>query len=613
MSEKVRHNTPQTDVCLAVPPFDSIMFPALGVSVLAASLQSRGLTTRIVYGSLLLASRMGAETYRTICNTPIKELLGERLFVPHAYPPEVAATLGPEVPFLQGRQELFEQNLALIGPFVETFARQILETRPKIVGITSNFQQNMASVALARRIKQLAPDVCTIIGGANAMSPMGDEFAEIFPWIDYVFSGEADTVFPDFCEAYLRQGGRPLSRLIRCAPITDMRVCAAPDFTDYFSALRHFQKRGQLPTTLPEFITLESSRGCWWGEKNHCTFCGLNGDGMGFRKKSSERVYDEIRELTEKWKVNRIHFSDNIMPLNYFDDLLPKLAEWPQHPRLFFEVKANLKDEHLRLMAKSGVDTIQPGIESLSSHVLKLMRKGVSALQNVALLRSARSVEVTVVWNMLYGLPGESREDYEATLWLMPRIEHLYPPSGLNRVIIDRFSPYHFDHEKFGIATITPFSSYAAIYPAQTDLSRIAYHFGGDFSTPLLGDEKIIKAMHKAVADWIKAWERPPRLDCAEVRPGHWIIIDTRRIARKQLVPVSAEAVAALTYFERPRPRYGGHNGHDAQIDALLAQDFLIEYEGSLLSLVTRGRGDVLTSAERNIQSVPKMLETAMP
>ena len=219
-----------------------------------------------------------------------------------------------------------------------------------------------------------------MLGGANVAGPMGGGLASVFTWIDHFFNGEADIEFPDFCERLVRDNTKPQGRIIDCRPIEDMRVVAMPDFSDYFSLLREFQGKGQLPAELPDFLTMECSRGCWWGEKHHCTFCGLNGEGMEFRKKPADRAFEEIQTLTQRWNVQRFAMADNIMPLSYLDDLLPRLAEWPDRPGLFFEVKANLRDAQLRLMAQAGIDRIQPGINSFSSHVLKLMRKGVSAL-----------------------------------------------------------------------------------------------------------------------------------------------------------------------------------------------------------------------------------------
>ena len=250
------------------------MFPALGASVLASALKARDLEVRIVFGSLLLASRMGAEAYRSHCNTPIRWMLGERLFVPYAYSPDELATLGPQVSGSTEREQLFDDAKGIVGSFLETLARQVLALRPKVVGFSTNFQQNMASVAVARRIRELAPDTCLVFGGANVSSPMGEELAKVFPWVDHFFSGEADIAFPDFCERYVRESVRPEAKVIHCPPISDMRTVATPEFSDYFTTLRHFQRRGRLPASLPDFLTLEASRGCWWGEKHHCTSAG---------------------------------------------------------------------------------------------------------------------------------------------------------------------------------------------------------------------------------------------------------------------------------------------------------------------------------------------------
>ncbi len=132
-----------TDICLVVPPFDAIIFPALGTSVLASALKARGLKTRIVYGSILLAARVGSNPYRFICNSSQRQLAGEKLFAAHAYGPEERAAMGLSEP--RARSAQIGKVAAAIAPFLDTLVRQILASKPKIVGITTNFQQNMAA------------------------------------------------------------------------------------------------------------------------------------------------------------------------------------------------------------------------------------------------------------------------------------------------------------------------------------------------------------------------------------------------------------------------------------------------------------------------------------
>ena len=132
---------------------------------------------------------------------------------------------------------------------------------------------------------------------------------------------------------------------------------------------------------------------------------------------------------------------------------------------IFYEVKANLRREQLKLMAQAGVTHIQPGIESLSSNVLRLMRKGIRAIQNVNLLRWAQYYDIHVDWNLLWGFPGETEQDYTEQATAIPHLLHLPPPSSANRIWLERFSPLFTEHDTFRFRHRTPERSYRYIYP----------------------------------------------------------------------------------------------------------------------------------------------------
>ncbi len=578
------------DICLIVPPFDAINFPALGTAVLASACRARGITVRTLYGSVLFASWIGYADYRELCESPIRALLGDRVFRDHAYPPETVARLAEPLPLSNEAAALFERAGARADGLLDTLTEQVLSLRPRIVGLSSTFQQNLAASALARRIKQAAPEIYIVMGGANVSSPMGEGLAETFPWIDHFFAGEADTAFPDFCEAYLRSGVRPSGRVTICEPIGDMSVVHAPVFDDYFDAMRSCHDHGTLPANLPEFVTFESSRGCWWGQKNHCTFCGLNGVGMEFRQKSADRVFEEIQHLTRTWDARRFAAADNIMPLIYLQGLLPRLANWEGHPGLFYEVKANLRPDQLDVMMQGGIDSIQPGIESFSSSTLRLMRKGVSAHQNIALLRYCKGAGIHVAWNYLYGLPGEDAAEYEAVLELLPKLEHLEPPSGCSPIIVDRYSPYHNTPETFGITNVRPYPSYEALYPPEAPLESIAYHFKGTYSTTLLERPDLVERLATAIARWRKCWKnvsQPPALRVLS-RPNGAIVVDTRRIASAPMTLLSASHDKLLRHLEKPRRPDQCPDGPD--LEFLRERNFVVEHEGLLMSIVTRPR-----------------------
>src|SRR5205823_5236271 len=131
---------------------------------------------------------------------------------------------------------------------------------------------------------------------------------------------------------------------------------------------------------------------------------------------------------------------------------------------------------------RAGVKQLQPGIESLSTPILRLMDKGVTGLQNVRLLKWCEEIGIRLDWNFLYGFPGEDPAEYEQLSDLVPSLMHLRPPSGLGRIRLDRFSPYFDQPDANGMVNVRASAAYRHIYPLKpTELDRLAYFFAYDY------------------------------------------------------------------------------------------------------------------------------------
>jgi ribosomal peptide maturation radical SAM protein 1 len=314
-----------------------------------------------------------------------------------------------------------------------------------------------------------------------------------------------------------------------------------------------------------------------------------------------------LRAIESVWPGKEIHVADNILPMSFFDHVLPRLAASTPKPKLFYEVKANLKVSQLAAMFAAGIYGVQPGIESLSSPILKLMRKGVTAHQNLALLRDCASVGIQSGWNFIYGFPGETTENYRDVLALLPAISHLMPPKGFSPIMIDRFSPYFDNHSSFGIPSIRPFDSYLGLYPRDAPLGDIAYHFNGDYTTPLLSDADLLNTFRTEVLAWQALWRTPakrPRL-YGEWRPsGSAVIIDTRPIAREHLTVLPPSAANALLHLERPRTLAAIPDFAKGHLDLLLARRFVVDHEGVLVSAVVR-KHEARVSDQRTSEALP--------
>src|SRR5262249_53539650 len=162
---------------------------------------------------------------------------------------------------------------------------------------------------------------------------------------------------------------------------------------------------------------------------------------MAFRHKSWRRVVEETDELVARHGRLPLQFVDDIVALDYFDDLLPYWAERADPTPKLFELKSNVRRAQLELLRRAGVSIVQPGIESLADGTLRVMRKGVSAAQNVAVLRWCKELGIEVYWNLIFGFPHEDPEDYPRTERLLAQITHLPPPLACAPIRMDRFSP----------------------------------------------------------------------------------------------------------------------------------------------------------------------------
>lgn len=526
------------DLLLILPPYADTNKPSLGLHILQGCCARQGIKVGVVYANLIWAKWIGAETYNAICRAPGEELLGERGFSLAAFGIDAFRQLpGHGLPSFKRSPSMASaaedtdwQSLAKQAEFFcDGIANALASSGARVIGCSTMFEQTTASLAILNRIKSTRPDVTTIIGGPNCEGEMARGIAALGISVDYVFSGESEQTLPSFM-VNLKDGVLPARKIVTGLACRDMDSLPCPDYADYFRQREAFI--GTEDMNLSDlWITYESSRGCWWGQKSQCTFCGINGTGMSFREKSSDRVLEDLKTLTTSYGVTNVCMVDNIMPYRYFKTLLPRLQASTEPLHIFYEQKANLTLEKVAALKRSHIGLIQPGIEALNDQLLTLMKKGVTAEQNIELLRYARIADLALNWNILYSLPGDKAEWYEDTLALLPLIRHLHPPTGVFPLTIDRFSPY-FDHpELYGITNIRPMQCYKAAFPADAPLHLIAYHFDADYESDSRQAPALAEAIKHEVQLWRNAWrdnQTPPILAIVAVNENSYLLIDNR-------------------------------------------------------------------------------------
>jgi ribosomal peptide maturation radical SAM protein 1 len=537
-------------VVLVSMPFLDANRPSIQLGLLKAIATSYGFRARTLHANLDFAARVGADYYHTLSKHRGR-MLGDWLFSVAAFgdaapdrDARLLAEFADDLSYVGGTAgEVRDRLLHTRHADVPAYLDDLVETFPwegvRVVGFSSTFQQNAASFALARRLKERFPDIITVFGGANFDGEMGLELVRSIDCVDFAVVGEGDVAFPALLDA-LAAGGEPgaipgVARRVGdtvvatppAPPLHRLDDLPAPDYGEYFERA---EALGIVPRAAHRavWIPIETARGCWWGAKHHCTFCGLNGTTMQFRSKSPDRVLAELGQLAREYRSFHFEAVDNILDVAYLKNLLPAIVDSGASYRLFYEVKANLSRQQLKLMAQAGLNRIQPGLESLNSRVLRLMRKGVRAAQNVNLLRWARYYGIDVAWNVLWGFPGETERDYAEQAAAIPHLVHLPPPSTAGRIWMERFSPLFTESDNFPLKSRTPERSYRYVYPDGIDLERIAYFFEYELAEAL--PDGAYAGLRKAVDEWREAWrDRVPPVLKYWSAPGFLQIYDARR------------------------------------------------------------------------------------
>jgi magnesium-protoporphyrin IX monomethyl ester (oxidative) cyclase len=628
------------DVCLVLVPYGALQRPSIALGILKQALVEAGYGAEVIYGSFAFAEEIGAGVYDAL-GRATQELAGEWTFAGAAFPDfapdhdlylaELGAIFAPGS--AEGAQRvgaLFHSIRNRTDRFIDRLADEVLARHPRIVGVSSSFMQHCAALALLRRIKEKAPEVVTLLGGANCEGVMGRATLLSCPWVDYVVMGEADLLLPPLVGHMLRQGRDiaqadlpegvfgPASRRLwqadpQSLPVSRARVerlddTPIPDYSDYFRALAASPLRDRITPGL----LIETSRGCWWGAIRHCTFCGLNGGSIGFRAKSPNRALDELDVLVTRHDIRDFQALDNIIDLGYFDSVIPRLAERGDL-NLFYETKANLSRQQVAAMAAAGIRWIQPGIESLNDSLLTLMNKGTTAAVNLQTLKWAREHGLHVAWSVLYGFPGEDDRAYAEMAAFLPLLHHLQPPQAMVRLRVERFSRYQEDPAQYGLR-LSPAWAYGSVYPLEPELlADLCYTFdhqdGGRMQTTAAafalssskdaGMSAPQRLCGAAVDDWIAAFRAPlPPLLCLET-DGR--ILDTRAVAPQRQLTLSGLALELPLLCDRATTAFAavaalarnGRRSSLTEVEEALAdlvdRKLMLRISGKYLALPTRG------------------------
>lgn len=589
-------------IALVSMPFASYLYPSLGLSILKPILREIGCEVSIRYYNMLYAKMIGSEVFSILTGDQTYNI-GEQAFAHLLFPERNTDDEFNHFLSEMIAKEKFKTLVARAEELVDFAADELLEENPHIIGFTTTFYQKMAALALANKLRIKGYQGLIVLGGAACESPMGEALIESFSCIDAVFHGDSEETFPAFINSILHKGSISdcsgvTTRKAHCptipkkneTPLNKGKHLATPlpDYQDFIASLKKFELNQE-----PWFLSYEASRGCWWGEKNHCTFCGLNGSQMKFRSKSIENIISDLKKIKNIYGEVFVQFTDNIMHFDFVKLLLPKLEEI-EGQQYFFEVKSNLKENDFIHFYRAGVSEIQPGIERLNDRALLLMKKGVSAIQNIHILRLAAEYGIRVGWNILYGFPGEDADSISAEIEVLNSLTHFSPPGSCAKIRLDRYSPnFNYAHEK-GFVISGPSRAEKFLFYKIANVDTLAYHFSYQYITNV--DARVLSGWTELEA-CVKLWRESfqPGL-LIQYHEGHQVII--RDLRNKEGVEHVLNGESAEIYSTLETPRTENYMSQNFQnfsyiADQLLKQRLIVKIGTRYVSIAVRN-SDIL-------------------
>lgn len=502
MSAQVELTSKRQRVALVSMPWALYNRPSIQLGTLKAFLERQeNIKVDALHPYLDIAQAFGPDIYHSISQ---KSWAGEALFAPLLFPNKLESAKAlftrcfkpSKFPWAD-----YNQLTITVKKTIESWLNNQDFGSYHLIGFSVCFDQLLSSLYAAKWIKNHYPNIAIVFGGSSCCGSIGSSLITTFDQIDYVIDGEGEQALLALLQNLTGiKADLPPSILTKKVDTVqnnlshnqlDITTLPTPDFADYFR---------QLPQIFPEqpflpIIPVEFSRGCWWSK---CTFCNLNIQWCGYRFKKAEQTAKEITRHCQKFDCLDFTFTDNALPPKEADRFFEAVANQEKDFRFFAEIRAITSAKKLRNYHEGGLNGVQVGIESLSNSLLKKMAKGMSVIENIAIMKYCSANDIQLDGNLIIGFPSSSQQEVEETV---ENIDFVFPfnPLSTAKFFLGHGSPIQQDPKSYGIFPVIH-KNYKDLFPKNEleSLDCLIQNYRGG----KLIQQKMWMAVEKKVADW---------------------------------------------------------------------------------------------------------------
>lgn len=296
--------------------------------------------------------------------------------------------------------------------------------KPRVVGISVLTLNCGRTYELAKRIKQIDPDVLTVLGGIHPTVLPEEALSK--EGVDVVVRGEGEETFAELVNLFsenkdysrirgisYKRGGKYVHNPQRPL-IGDLD--AVPPFP-----YRMFEK--DLPR-YQNFAGIFSSRGCPY----QCSFCSSRSiSGVKYRHHSVGRIISEIGTLVRTYKQESVFFMDDNIAVDkkHFKELCAAIINEGLHKEAFFHGSLrgdNASEEILDTAHKANFRILYYGLETGSEALMRVINKNETVQEVVDAIARSHAKGFSVGATVIFGLPTETKKDRYETMRLVRKL-----------------------------------------------------------------------------------------------------------------------------------------------------------------------------------------------
>lgn len=249
---------------------------------------------------------------------------------------------------------------------------EIYRHRPDILAATTWLFNHEQLMHVASRVKALLPEACLVLGGPEFLGD-NEEFLRKNPFVDCVFRGEGEEVFPQWLTCWNHpEQWHTVPGLCYLTPNKEYKDNGIARVLNFAGLIPPEQSR--FFNWSKPFVQLETTRGCF----NTCAFC-VSGGEKPVRTLSIESIRERL-QLIHAHGIKNVRVLDRTFNYNprRAKELLRLFLEFHPDIRFHLEIHPALLSEELKeelSLLPKGLLHLEAGIQSLREPVLEKSRR----------------------------------------------------------------------------------------------------------------------------------------------------------------------------------------------------------------------------------------------